>query len=339
MRKRETWRLRRWWPFLLIVPAVLFFISFALGRYPVAPAELVRTLWQLVTGRTVEADPKMVTVLLNVRLPRVAVVLAVGAGMSMAGAAYQGMFRNPLVSPDILGATAGASFGAALALLSGQPASMVQLYAFVGGMTAVLAATYVERTVKTNPVLALVLGGMLIQALFNAGLSIIKYLSDPEETLPAIVFWLMGTFTDVKGRHILQVGVPLIIASILLFYNRQRLNVLTFSEEEARALGVNTKRVRRQVIAAGTLLTASSVSICGQIGWVGLIIPHLARSVAGPDYRQLLPVSAILGSSFLLICDTVCRNAFPVELPIGILTSVLGIPFFLIIFKRKAGSL
>ncbi len=328
---------KRRWPLLLLLPVVLFFLSFTMGRYPIRLEELIHTVYYHFKAPELITDPNMNTVLFNIRIPRVFVVLMVGAGISMAGSAYQGMFRNPLVSPDILGATAGASFGAALGLISRQPISVVQMYAFIGGILAVLLATSFEKMVRYDPILALVLGGMLVKALFNSGLSVIKYLSDPEQTLPAITFWLMGTFTDVKVSHLFQVGLPLIFSSVLLFLNRQRLNVVSFGEEEARSIGVDTKRTRLEVIVACTLITASSVSICGQVGWVGLIVPHLSRALTGPNYRVLLPVSAILGSSFLLVCDTICRNAFAVELPIGILTSILGIPFFIVIFKQKAG--
>lgn len=328
----------RYWPILIVVPIALFLWSFTLGRYPISYQELISTMYWHFQDPSKIADPNMQTVLFNIRIPRVLVVLMVGAGMSMAGSAYQGMFRNPLVSPDILGASAGAGFGAALAIILNQPVSQIQLFAFIGGIFAVFFATRFERIMRYDPILALVLGGMLIKSFFNSGLSIIKYLADPEQTLPAITFWLMGTFTDVVKNDIFQVLIPLLIASIFLFLNRQRLNVASFGEEEAKAMGVRTKWVRFEVIVACTLITASSISICGEIGWIGLIIPHLSRALAGPNYRTLIPVSAILGSSYLLICDTICRNAFAVELPIGILTSLMGIPFFIVIFKQRAGK-
>lgn len=325
------------WPVLIIIPVLLFFWSFTLGRYPISIEKLIDSIYLYFTNPDSIVDPNIKTVLFNIRIPRVLVVLMVGAGMSIAGSAYQGMFRNPLVSPDILGATAGASFGAALAITLNQPISVIQIYAFIGGIIAVFFATRFERMVKYDPILALVLGGMLVKALFDAGLSSIKYLADPEQTLPAITFWLMGTFTDVVKEDMLHVFLPLIFACALLFKNRNNLNVASFGEEEAKSMGIRTKVVRIEVIVACTVITASSISICGQIGWIGLIVPHLARSLTGPNYRRLLPVSAILGSSFLLICDTICRNAFAVELPIGILTSIVGIPFFVVIFKQKAG--
>lgn len=328
----------RYWPILMVVPVVLFFWSFTLGRYPISHPNLISTIYWHFHDATRIADPNMQTVLFNIRIPRVLVVLMVGAGISMAGSAYQGMFRNPLVSPDILGASAGAGFGAALAIIWHQPVSKIQLFAFIGGLLAVFFATRFERVLRYDPILALVLGGMLIKSFFNSGLSIIKYLADPEQTLPAITFWLMGTFTDVVKSDIFQVLIPLLAAAIFLFLNRQRLNVASFGEEEAKSMGVQTKRVRFEVIVASTLITASSISICGEIGWIGLIIPHLSRALAGPNYRTLIPVSAILGSSYLLICDTICRNAFAVELPIGILTSLMGIPFFIVIFKQRAGK-
>ncbi len=338
---RQQRRLRifqQWWPILILIPLALFVLSFTLGRYPISLQDLFRTIYWRFKDPSQIADQNMKTVLFNVRLPRVIVVLIVGAGISIAGSAYQGMFRNPLVSPDILGVTAGASFGAALAIIQSETISRIQVTALVFALLAVFLSARFERFMPSDPILALVLGGMLVKGLFNAGLSIIKFLADPDQSLPAITFWLMGSFNDVERKHVLQVLIPLIFAAAILFFNRQKLNVISFGEEEARSMGVNTRRVRFTTILACTIITASSVSICGQIGWVGLVIPHLARALAGPNYRTLLPISAILGSAYLVICDTICRNAFPVELPIGILTSMMGIPFFAVIFKQRAGK-
>jgi iron complex transport system permease protein len=328
---------QKWWPLLFLLPVTLFFISFVIGRYPLNLKDFLETFYWHFQDPSRISDPNMEIVIFNVRLPRVLVVLMVGAGISMAGAAYQGMFRNPLVSPDILGVSAGASFGAALAIIHSSTIATTQVSALIFALLAVILSIQFERFISTDPILALVLGGMLIRGLFNAGLSIVKYLSDPDAQLPAITFWLMGSFSDVFPRHVLQVLIPFIPSCFLLFINRNKLNVMSFSEEEARAIGVKTKRVRREVILACTIITASSIAICGQIGWVGLVIPHVTRSLVGPNYRLLLPVSGILGSAYLLICDTICRNAFSVELPIGILTSLIGIPFFIIIFKQRAG--
>ncbi|MDO5044672.1 MAG: iron ABC transporter permease [Coriobacteriia bacterium] len=329
-------RFEKTWPIFFIFPAVLFVISFMMGRYSLTPIELFETIYYQFTDPSMIADPNQATVLFDIRIPRVIVVMLVGAGIGTAGAAYQGLFQNPLVSPDILGASAGASFGATLAILMFLPTYGIQAISFLFSVIAVFVATRFENVMKYQPILALVLGGMLVKSFFDAGVSITKYLSDPDDTLPAITFWLMGTFNGVKPKHILEVSIPLVVALFILFMNRQKLNVITFGETEASSMGVNTRRLRITTIAACTLITASSISICGQIGWVGLIIPHLARSLTGPNFRQLLPMSAILGASFLLICDTICRNAFSVELPIGILTSIIGIPFFVVIFKRKA---
>ncbi len=328
---------QKWWPWLILLPVACFFISFVIGRYPLTLGDFVKTFYWHFRDPSHIADPNMEIVIFNVRLPRVLVVLMVGAGISMAGAAYQGMFRNPLVSPDILGVSAGASFGAALAIINSSTIATTQITALIFALLAVLLSTRFERFISSDPILALVLGGMLVRGLFNAGLSIVKYLADPDAHLPAITFWLMGSFSDVFPKHVLQVLIPFLPACFLLFINRNKLNVMSFSEEEARAIGVKTKRVRREVILACTIITASSVAICGQVGWVGLVIPHVTRSLVGPNYRTLLPVAAILGSVYLLVCDTICRNAFSVELPIGILTSLIGIPFFIVIFKQRAG--
>lgn len=297
--------------------------------------ELISTMYYHFKDPSKIADPNMETVLFNIRIPRVIVVLMVGAGMSIAGASYQGMFKNPLVSPDILGASAGAGFGASIALLLSQSMATVQICAFCGGILAVVMATQVNKVMKYDPILALVLGGILIRTLFTSGLSVIKFLADSEDQLPAITFWLMGSFSSIDKTDVLPISISMAISLIILFVLRWKLNVVSFGEEEAKSMGINTKRIRRWVIVASTLITASSVSVCGMIGWIGLVVPHLSRSLVGPNYKTLIPVCGIIGASFLLVVDNIARCAWAVELPIGILTSLMGVPFFIIIFKGK----
>lgn len=321
------------WPVLLILPAIVFLISFSIGRFPISIPDLLHTLFYHFADPTQIKNENMETTLFNIRLPRVLAVLIVGGGLSIAGAAYQGMFKNPMVSPDILGASAGAAFGACLAMLLGMPTLLVQLFGFISGILAVSVATYATKKLSREPLLGLVLGGIMISTLFSSGTSALKLLADAENKLPQITFWLMGSFNIMNNTRLLSILLPVAVSFVIIFSMRWHLNVLSFGEEEARSLGVKTERVRRLVIVAATLITASSVSVCGMVGWVGLVIPHLGRALIGPNFIRLIPACAILGSTFLLIVDNVARCTFTVELPIGILTAFIGVPFFFLIFK------
>lgn len=315
---------------------VVFFGSFMLGRFPVMPDEWfagVFAHFAHLLDPSVTLDSQLDNVLFKIRFPRVCVVLLVGAALAVAGASYQGMFKNPLVSPDILGASAGASFGACLALLVDAPNWEVQLFAFAGGMAAVGLAVWFNRFVKYDPILGLVLGGMLVSTLFSSGTSIIKLLADANDKLPAITFWLMGSFASEDVDQLSAIALPMLGGFALLLLESWKLNVLSFGDEEARAMGINTKVVRLVVIFASTLIVSCSVAVAGVIGWVGLVVPHLARALVGPNYRVLLPTSMIVGAGFLLIVDDIARLLLTVEIPIGILTSILGVPFFIFIFR------
>ena len=324
-------------------------VSFALGRYPISPVELISTLGGLANNALanfaahfgvaiphVEVNQQMATALMNIRLPRILVVMLVGAALAVAGASYQGMFKNPLVSPDILGASAGASFGACLALLFDMSNSMVQLFAFVGAMVAVGGAVWMNKMVnKYDALLGLVLGGMLVTTLFQSFTSLVKFMADANDKLPAITFWLMGSFSRINQTDLAVIVAPMLAGFVLLMLERWKLNVLSFGEEEARSLGVNTGRVRLIVIFASTLIVACSVAVAGIVGWVGLVIPHLARSIVGPNYKVLLPTSMFIGAGYLLIVDDLCRLMASTEIPIGILTAIIGVPFFIFIFRHN----
>lgn len=324
-------------------------VSFALGRYPISPVELVTTLGALANNAFAdfaanfgivipyaEVNQQMATALMNIRLPRILVVMLVGAALAVAGASYQGMFKNPLVSPDILGASAGASFGACLALLFDMSNAMVQLFAFVGAMVAVGGAVWMNKMVnKYDALLGLVLGGMLVTTLFQSFTSLVKFMADANDKLPAITFWLMGSFSRIDQLDLAMIVVPMLAGFVLLMMERWKLNVLSFGEEEARSLGVNTARVRLVVIFASTLIVACSVAVAGIVGWVGLVIPHLARSIVGPNYKVLLPTSMFIGAGYLLIVDDLCRLLASTEIPIGILTAIIGVPFFIFIFRHN----
>lgn len=331
------------------------FISLCLGRYTCNPIEMLSAFqnffyniymtladpqnWaNLFSGKGFVYheemwDPKLYNAVINIRFPRILCVILVGAALSMAGASYQGMFKNPLVSPDLLGASAGAGFGACLAMLINAGSVQIQIMAFAGAMISVGCAVWLTRIVKSDALLGLILGGILVGTLFQSGTSIIKLLADADDKLPSITFWLMGSFARITMRDIV-IAIPMVIGFVLLLIMAWRLNVLSFGEEEARSLGVNVRSTRLIVILAATLITACSVSISGIIGYVGLVVPHLARAIVGPDYRALLPASLAIGGVFLLVVDNISRLMFATEIPIGILTSIIGVPFFIFIYRK-----
>ncbi len=320
---------------LILLPIAAFLFSFTIGRFGITIPELWETIGSRIWGDGALRQSNLDTVVFNIRLPRIVAAMLVGAGLSCAGAAYQGMFKNPLVSPDILGASAGAGFGACVAIYFSASVTGIQLAAFAFGLVAVGFACLINAKLDYDPILGLVLGGILISSLFSAATSAIKYLADANDKLPEITFWLMGSLSSINMRDVVSILAPMIIGFVLLFLFRWRLNVLAFGEEEAKSLGVNTKRLRLIIIVAGTLLSAAAVSISGMIGWIGLVIPHLGRAIVGPDYRILMPVTAVLGGTYLLLVDDLARCLGSVEVPLGILTAILGIPFFVIIFKQN----
>lgn len=312
-------------------------VSFALGKYSVSPAELINGIVRHFQEGTLTGDElSLDKVIFNIRIPRILLVVLVGAALSAAGASFQGMFRNPLVSPDLLGASAGAGLGACIGLLLGWPTVLTQLMAFAMGLLAVGIAVFMNRMVKYDRLLGLVLGGILVSTLFQAGTSIVKLCADVNDKLPSITYWLMGSFSGANQHDLAIAVVPMIIGFVLIMLERWKLNVLSLGEDEARSLGVNTKRTRMLVIVAATLLTSVSVAVSGVIGWIGLIIPHLARALVGPDHRKLLPAAMLLGASYLLIVDDFARCLLSMEIPIGILTALLGVPFFAIIFRYNS---
>lgn len=280
-------------------------------------------------------DESLDAALFHIRLPRIVVVLLVGGALSMAGASYQGMFKNPLVSPDLLGASAGASFGACLAMLLNFPNILIQLFAFAGGMVAVGCVVGLNRAIRGDAMLGLILGGILVGTLFQSGTSIIKLVADADDKLPQITFWLMGSFAGVELKDLAIVMAPMLIGFALLMSQRWKLNVLSFGEEEAKSLGINTARTRLIVIFGATLLASCSVAVAGIIGWIGLVVPHLARALVGPNYRLLLPCTLAVGAIFLLLVDDVARMLYSTEIPIGLLTSILGVPFFIFIYRKN----
>ena len=309
---------------------VLVAWSFTAGRFAVSAADVWRVLWAAATGAVSGLPDNVAAIVLQVRAPRVAAALGVGAALSAAGAAYQNLFRNPLVSPDILGVSAGCALGAGIALLASLPIGVVQLFAFVGGLAAVALVVAIGTWVGgRDPILTLVLAGVVVGSLCGAGIALVKYLADPYNQLPAITFWLLGSFTGALPRDLPATLVPVAIAVAAIWALRWRIDILALSEDEASSLGVNVRRMRLVVIVAATLATASAVSLAGTIGWVGLLVPHAARLLVGAAFARLLPLSLVLGAGFMLVVDTACRTMFPTEMPPGVLTAFVGTPVFI----------
>ncbi len=317
--------------------AALVAASLAVGAYPVSPAEVARVVLEALRGSHSEGADGARAIVLEVRGPRIVAALAVGAGLAMAGAAFQNLFRNPLVSPDILGVSSGSAFGAVLAILAGGSAVAMQAFAFAGGLAAVALVVAIGSWVRSHDrVLTLVLTGVVVGSLFGAGVAFAKTLADPYNQLPAITFWLLGSFAGVLPRD-LALALPLIaIGTLPLVALRWRVNLLALPDDEARALGVDVAKLRFVVIAGATLATAASVAIAGVIGWIGLIVPHMARILAGPGFARVLPISAILGAGFMLAVDTVCRIAIEGELSPGIVTALIGTPVFIVLLAVSA---
>lgn len=315
---------------------LLIAASCCLGRYQVPLDQIVR----IVLGRlgfSVEKtwSSAMEAAVVRIRLPRVMLSCMVGCALSTAGAAYQGVFQNPMASPDLLGASSGAAFGAALAILLDAKMGVVTASAFLFSLITVALVMLVSLRAPGKRAVSLILGGVMVSSLFSAGTSYIKLVADPSSQLPEITYWLMGSLSGAGTDNIRFAFVPMALGLLPLLLLRWRLNLLALGDDEARALGVSAGRLRLTVVLCSTLITAASVSVSGLIGWIGLIVPHLARRLVGNDYRTLLPCSMLLGAGFLLLADDVSRNLLPTEIPIGILTAFAGAPFFLYLITRK----
>ena len=329
---------------LVIATAAVALISafaMASGSFAVPAGDVARVLWSALAGGDAGVADNVRAVVLDIRGPRVLAALAVGAALAAAGATYQGLFRNALVAPDILGVSAGCALGAVFAIFMGLPALAVQAFAFVGGVAAVALVVAVAAWVRGHDrVLTLVLTGVVVGSLFAAGVAFAKSVADPYNQLPAITFWLLGSFAGVTSRD-LAFALPLLAAAFVpLALLRWRVNVLSLADDEARALGVNVARERLWLIAAATLATSASVAIAGIVGWVGLVVPHAARMLGGAEFSRVLPMSALLGAAFMVLVDTVCRTLVSTELPPGVLTAFVGTPAFiaLLAFTYRRGA-
>ena len=337
VRNRKSYKTQ----FIILIAAfiVVFLGSIVIGRYSISLDDFFKIIFSKLpfTDIPVTWDLSAEKVLFEIRLPRIICAIFIGAALSLAGVCYQGMFRNPMVSPDILGASTGAGFGAAIAILLGAGYFLISTSAFVFGIAAVALAYVVSRFGKTNATLAMILGGMVVSSLFSAGTSFIKLVADTEEQLPAITYWLMGMLSSIKVKD-LVVLIPIVAGMIPLFILSWRLNLLTVEENTSKSVGINITALRLIVIVCATLLTAASVSVSGMIGWIGLVIPHFCRIIFGYDYRRLVPATVLFGATFLLFVDDIARNVSTSEIPLGILTSFVGAPLFLYLLFTGGGK-
>ena len=312
----------------------LFLLSFVVGRYGVPLGQVVRILLSGVLPLEQTWTDNMAIAVLNVRLPRILLACLVGCGLSAAGTGYQTVFQNPMAAPDILGAYSGACFGAALAILTGQGAVMITVFAFLASLLSVALVYLVGNHTRGNRVVNLLLAGIMVGSLFSACTSYIKLVADPTNQLPQITYWLMGSLSGTRMGTVKFAAVCMAVGLVPLLLLRWRMNLLTLSPDEARAMGVHTDRLRLAVILSSTVLTAAAVSVSGMIGWVGLVIPHLSRRIVGSDCRRLMPMACLFGAAFLLLVDNMARCLTATEIPIGILTAFVGAPFFIYLMVR-----
>ncbi len=315
--------------------------AFSVGRFPVGLLDLVSALSARLTGQPSGLSPAAEAVIFNIRGPRVLAALLCGAALAVAGVAFQGLFRNPLVSPDILGASSGAALGAVTGIYFSLGVLGIQGLAFGGGLVAVAIVYLLGSSIRSGDVtLVLVLTGVVVGSLLGAGVGLIKYLADPYNQLPAMTFWLLGSLAGTDRNDLLSLLGPIAAGTAGLLLLRWRMNAMSLPEEEARALGLATGPIRLAIVAAATLVTSASVAAAGVIGWVGLIVPHMARFLVGPEFGRLIPTAALLGGGYLLLIDTLARGAAQVEIPLGILTAVIGTPAFiwLLVSARKGWS-
>jgi iron complex transport system permease protein len=322
---------------LILLPLFTIWISLFVGRYHVVWQEVIESLLTGLGFCDANLGDDVLSVVLQLRFPRALAAALVGAGLAASGAAFQGVFRNPLVNSGLLGVSNGAGFGAALAIILFGSTFSIYPMAFLFGVIAVAMSYWVARIYKTVPTVMLILGGTIVSALFSALLSLLKYLADPTDELPTIVYWLMGSVSGV-GYDDFWAFIPIIIGMIVLLLYSWKINVLSMGDKEAYTLGVNVKNSKLIIILAATLSTAGAVCISGVVGWVGLIIPHIGRMVIGNDNRKLLPVSMSIGAVFLVLVDTLSRSISSAEIPLGILTSLIGAPFFIFLLKRTKGG-
>lgn len=322
--------------FVVCLPFFTALCCIGIGRYHISLPATIRTLLSPLTGAVVASTDY--SVLFSIRLPRILLALAVGMGLAVSGAAFQSMFSNPLATPDTLGVASGAAFGAAIGLLFGQNLIVVQLCALIMGIGALAVTYWISRIQGNHSIILVVLAGIVMSSLFQAFVSFVKFAADPQDVLPSITYWLMGSMSSASYRSLL-LGLPFIlVGSTTILLLRWRLNIVSLGEDEAKALGGRVRMVRFLIMGAATLVTASCVSMCGQVGWVGLLVPHIARLLCGSDNTRIVPVSMGLGAVFMVLVDTLARSVLAGELPLSILTAVIGAPFFIVLLRKMGGA-
>ncbi|MDT2849023.1 FecCD family ABC transporter permease [Vagococcus carniphilus] len=320
---------------MTLLLGVTALLALCIGRYWISPQDVIRVF--LIKGKMLDQSLSGMeeSVIFTLRLPRILAAILIGSSLALSGAVYQGIFRNPLVSPDMLGVSAGACVGAAAGILLGVGSQLVQLTAFLGGLVAVWLAMFIPKLVRNNTMIILVLSGVIVGGLMTAILGMIKYMADAETELAEITYWQMGSIAKVSMTDLVRIFPVILFATVLLLALSWQINILSLGVIEAKTLGINVTRVRTLAILGATLLTASSVSISGTVGWVGLVIPHLGRMIIGDDNRRLLPVACLLGAIFMIVVDTLARVLTSAELPLSILTGLIGAPFYVLLLLKQ----
>ncbi len=319
----------------IIALVVVFAASLAIGQYGVPFWDTFRIVLANIFPIEATWDSIQEAVVMTLRFPRTIAAIIIGGALALSGATYQSIFKNPMVSPDLLGVSAGACVGAAIAMLMNQGSAVIQLGAFAGGIIAVAITTAIPRLIRNESTTVLVLSGIVIASLMSSIMSIIKFIADTETQLPEITYWMMGSFAYVTIKDMLPVLPTILIPLIITLLMRYRLNVLSLGDNEAKSLGINLRTTRGLFILCSTLITASCVCLSGTIGWVGLVIPHAARMLIGSDNKKMLPLAMIIGGIFMLIIDILCRTLTSAELRLGILTGIIGAPFFIFILAKQ----
>ena len=320
---------------LAAVPVVLGFLLLGVGRYSVPFDHVVECIWSFIVSPTGSTEE---TVVMEVRFPRIVMSAIVGCALAMAGTVFQSTLSNPLASPDVIGVSSATAFGAALAIFIGLSAIPMQFLALAMGLVALAVVFFICKSSHSSSILSIVLAGIIIAGVFNALIALIKYIADPLTQLPDITYWLMGSLSG-KGYDTILNALPLfLIGAIVIYALRWRLNIISLDDEEIRALGHDPAKLRWTFMLAATLLVATSVSLCGQVGWIGLVIPHIARLIVGSDNSRVIPVSMVLGATFLMVCDTICRSLIAAEIPLSICTALIGAPIFAVLFIRRQRS-
>ena len=321
---------------MIALPIVIGIVCMCVGRMRVPLEDVINSLTALVTGQ--KGNVQNYSIIVKLRLPRILMAIVVGAGLTCAGDTFQSLFSNPLATPDILGVTSGTCVGAILAIIMSCGILETQLIALVFGLASVFFTIKVAGKNKSGSMVYLVLAGVIASSLFNAIGSLLKYTADPQDKLPEITYWLMGSFTSATYEKIMISSPVIIVGIVIIYLLRWRLNILALSEDEAKASGIDIKKTRMVFILASTLITASAVSMCGQVGWIGLLIPHCARMLVGSNNRYVVPVSISLGASFMIIIDTLSRTISVIELPLSVLTAIIGAPVFISLLKRNRSN-